>query len=174
MRKIGLVISAIVFVAGFAAGFMAAKGKGVDASTYRGVSPKDASKALLDVAAGQTGGGSWETIGVGRVLYLSGDKAGGQAYFDKATSSKAEKDDWMRVARVYFEAGEWDKAEPIFQKVLSLSPKDEQNLAEIGACYNLHGDRAKAEELFGRSFAVSPNVWCTLNAAGSYVGVKPQ
>jgi len=40
--------------------------------------------------------------------------------------------------------------------------------------YNLKGDRAKAEELFDRSFAVeSGEVWATTNVAGSYIGVPP-
>jgi Leu/Phe-tRNA-protein transferase len=43
----------------------------------------------------------------------------------------------------------------------------------VGAYYNLHGDRAKAEELFDRSFAqASVEVWHTVNLAGSYLGVE--
>jgi hypothetical protein len=39
----------------------------------------------------------------------------------------------------------------------------------------MRGDRARAEELFAKSFAKKPDeVWNTLNVAGSYVGVEPQ
>ena len=64
--------------------------------------------------------------------------------------------------------------EAAFDKVLQLAPDDEDWLAEIGAYYNLKGDRAKAEELFARSFKTeSNNVYNTAKAAGSYVGVVP-
>ena len=62
---------------------------------------------------------------------------------------------------------------PSGEKFPLPSPADYQ--AEIGAFYNLHGDRARAEELFARSFAKDPSdVWATANAAGSYVNVRPQ
>lgn len=61
------------------------------------------------------------------------------------------------------------------KKVLEMDPKDDSAYAEAGAYYNLHGDRAKAESLFGVSFERNPgNLWNTLAAAGSYLGVKPQ
>jgi tetratricopeptide (TPR) repeat protein len=95
--------------------------------------------------------------------------------FDRVLGgSKAEAGDFIRVGRVYWEAGEWDKAKTTFDKVLSLEPKDADWLAEIGAYYNLKGDRAHAEELFARSLAVDAgNVYNTAKMAGSYVGVAP-
>jgi hypothetical protein len=51
------------------------------------------------------------------VHYLSGNKEEGQKIFDVVTSSrKAEGGDWFRIGKVYFEAGEWDKAKGAFDK----------------------------------------------------------
>jgi hypothetical protein len=48
-------------------------------------------------------------------------------------------------------------------------------LAEAGAYYNLHGDRAKAEELFTRAFAAeSDDPWAYAMAAASYLGKNPR
>jgi tetratricopeptide (TPR) repeat protein len=165
-----------VFVLGVAVGVAgSAVGSKVEKGMYAGRSPSEAAAALLAAAQQQAGKGSWENIAVGRVYYLSGDRAQGQAIFDRVFAGKVKKDDFMRLGRVYAEAGEWDKAKTAFEKALALDPSDEGNLSEVGAWYNLHHDRVKAEEYFGRTFATKPDeVWYTVNAAGSYVGVKPQ
>ena len=175
MRKSTIAIVAIAFVLGAVAGSWAAKKGSVDPSLYSGKPPKEAAAALLPLAKQAAEKGSWENIFVGRVYYLSGQKAEGQAIFDAITSGKkVEGGDWMRIGKVYFEAGEWDKAKAAFEKVLQMNPDDEDWLAEIGAYYNLKGDRAKAEEYFTRSFkADSNNVYNFAKAAGSYVGVVP-
>ena len=170
-RRIGAVVMASVFAAGLGAGFLAAKGT-VSPEVYRGKDPKAAGLALLQLAEEQAGSGSWERIGVGRVYYLSGDKAKGQAIFD-SVAKKAERGDWERIAKVYAEAGEWEKAEPIFRRI-NTGKEDDAGLALAGALFNLHGDRKTAEEVFDRSFKrKSDEVWNTLNAAGSYLGVQP-
>jgi tetratricopeptide (TPR) repeat protein len=174
MKRTFVVLAVLVFALGFAAGVVVAKGKGLASSVYEGKSPKEASVSILEVSQGMAGNGTWELIGIGRVYYLSGDKVSGQALFDRVLSGKAKKDDYLRVGRVYYEAGEWDKAASIFDKVLQMDPTDDDNHAEIGAYYNLHGDRARAEELFRKAFVKSESFWGTVNAAGSYVGVKPQ
>ncbi len=52
--------------------------------------------------------------------------------------------------------------------------KDADWLAEIGCYHMLKGDRAKAEELFSRSFALEPKaVWNLLRAASAYAGIQP-
>lgn len=164
----------LVFLIGATAGAFAAK-KGIDSSLFLGQKPKAASDALLNIAKEQAGKGSWERIAVGRVLYLSGRKAEGQSVFDEVTAKKPEGSDWLRIGRIYLEAGDWDKAKGSFDKALALSPKDAPWMAEIGGYYNLKGDRAKAEELFTKSFSIeSGEFWNTINVAGSYVGVKPQ
>ncbi|HEY0781400.1 MAG TPA: tetratricopeptide repeat protein [Thermoanaerobaculia bacterium] len=173
-RRRTVLIAAVAFVLGTAFGVAAAKKGAVDPNVYTGKKPKEAAAALLDLARIQAEKGSWENIGVGRVYYLSGQKAEGQAIFDSVTAKKAEGGDWIRIGRVYWEAGEWDKAKVAFDKVLQDNPKDEDWLAEIGAYYQLKGDRAKAEELFTRSFKGEPTkLWNTLRAAGSYLGLKP-
>jgi tetratricopeptide (TPR) repeat protein len=168
-------IAAVVatFVLGVSVGAWAAK-KGLDASVFAGKKPKEAASSLLEVARTQAGKGSWENIAVGRAYYLGGMKTEGQAIFDQVTSKKPEASDWIRIGRVYYQAGEWNKAKATFDKVLETSPKDAAWLAEIGAYYNLKGDRSKAEELFTRSLKEeSGEVWNTVDIAGSYVGITP-
>jgi tetratricopeptide (TPR) repeat protein len=163
-----------LFFLGAAAGLAAAKVK-VTSAAYSGKSKEDAAAALLQSAEAIAASGSWERIFVGRTRYLGGDKAAGQALFDRVLGGpKAEAGDFVRVARVYWEAGEWDKARPLFDKVLTLEPKDADWLAEIGTYYNLKGDRAHAEELFARSLAEdAANVYNVTKMAGSYLGVQP-
>jgi tetratricopeptide (TPR) repeat protein len=164
-----------VFLAGMCLGAIWGRGAKVPPTLYEGRSPKDAGQALLEAAEAQAGGGSWELIGVGRVYYLSGDKAKAERIFDLVFGSKPQKSDYERLARIYLEAGEWAKAEPLLKKVVEMDAKDDSAMAESGAYYNLNGDRAKAETLFKQSFDRNPgNVWNTLDAAGSYLGVKPQ
>ncbi len=175
MRKAHVVPLLLGFAIGVVAGVAASSGNKVAPMMYAGKSPKEAALELLPVALKQAGKGSWENIAVGRVYYLMGDKAEGQAIFDRVVATKVKKDDWMRMGRVYVEAKEWDKAKAAFDKAVALDPKDEGNLVEIGAWYNLNGDRATAEELFTRAFtSKADEVWLTVNVAGSYVGVKPQ
>ena len=87
----------------------------------QGKDPKAAATTLLDNAMTLAVNGSWERIAVGRAWYLGGDKAKGQQIFDAVTSGskKYESSDWARIARVYVEANEWDKAAPIFGMVCS-------------------------------------------------------
>jgi tetratricopeptide (TPR) repeat protein len=164
----------LVFALGIALGAFAAK-KAIDPSTYRGKSKKEAAQALLQIARTQAGKGSWERIGVGRIYYLGGMKAEGQAIFDEVTSKNPETTDWWRIGRVYWEANEWDKARAAFEKSLGKNPKDDKGLAELGAYYLIKGDRDKAEELFDQSFKLeSGEVWNTTAVAGGYLGVRPQ
>lgn len=163
----------VVFSIGITIGAVA-RGTAPDASIYRGKAKAEAGKALLDLARTQAGKGSWEQIAVGRVYYLAGMKAEGQALFDAAVSKKIDSSDWVRIGRVYWEAKEADKAFAAFDHALQAKPKDAPWLAEVGAYYNLRGNRGKADELFDRSFQQEPDeVWTTVNMAGSYFGVEP-
>lgn len=167
-------IITLVFFAGIAVGVVAARGPATDTSIYRGKSSAEAGKALLELSRMQAGKGSWENIAVGRVYYLAGMKPEGQALFNVATSKKDDASDSIRIGRVYYDAKEWDKAFAAFNHALQLKPKDAPWLAEVGAYYNLRGDRAKAEQLFDRSFQQeSGEVWHTINMAGSYFGLEP-
>ena len=61
-----------------------------------------------------------------------------------------------------------------FSSSRTVSRIDATWLAEVGAFYNVKGDRAKAEELFDRAFrSKSDEVWRTLDIAGSYLGLEP-
>lgn len=164
-----------VFVLGAASGAYAAKKVTVSPGLYAGKPAPEAAANLLGAAKTLAEKGSWENIAVGRVYYLSGKQAEGQAIFDAATAGKSDAGDWIRIGRVYYEAGEWDKARATFDKVLQMKPDDEDWLAEIGAYYVLKGDRAHGEELFNRSWKREPNsLWNALKAAGAYVKVPPQ
>lgn len=174
MKKSWILALVASFVLGALVGVAATKK--IDPSVYAGIAPKDAAAALLPIAKTQAENGSWENIFVGRVYYLSGQKAQGQAIFDTVLGNKkVEGGDFFRVGKVYYEAGEWDKAKAAFSSVLQKNSNDADWLAEIGAYYNLNGERAKAEEFFARSFAAdSNNVHNTAKVAGSYIGVVPR
>ncbi|GAA4999453.1 hypothetical protein FNZ56_11495 [Pseudoluteimonas lycopersici] len=173
-HTIAVALAATLCMAG--AGNVVAKEKPhATVATYHGKDAADAGRALLDIALKQAGKGSWERIAVGRAYYLGGYKAEGQAIFDSVMGAKPEASDMFRIARVYQEAGEWDRAKALFDRYLAAEPDNEKGLAEIGAYYLLHGDRARAEQLFDRSFQVSPDeLWATLAAADGYLNVKPE
>ncbi len=165
------VVSASLFVAGIAVGYAAQK---VDPSLYQGKSKPEAARALIEAARVQAGDGSWERIAIGRIQYLGGARAEGQAVFDDILSKKHEASDEYRIGRVYCEAGEWNKARPLFERYVRENPKGEKEIAAIGAYHLLNGDRATAEDLFARSFKDDSELWATVAAAGAYLGVAPQ
>jgi|SRR4029453_18574117 tetratricopeptide (TPR) repeat protein len=170
-------VALVLFGIGISVGWVLAKGSAVktDPASYHGKEPKAAAEALLQIAAGQAGDDTWQNIAIGRVYYLTGDKEKGESFFQKATAKKPGKDDYQRISRVYAEAKEWDKAETAMKKGLAMDPKDESYQAELGAILNLKGERASAESQFDTSFKQKPDeFWNTINAAGSYVGVRPQ
>ena len=172
MKHRSTIVAVLLFVAGVTAGY--AKGNKVDSSAFQGKSKQEAAKALLELAKVQAGKGSWERIAIGRIYYLGGMKAEGQAIFDEVMSRKHESSDVFRIARVYREAGEWAKAKPLFDDYARQNPKDDKGLAEIGSYYLLNGDRATAEEYFKRSFDMESELWNTVSAAGAYLGIAPQ
>jgi len=139
---------------------------------FRGKAPKEAGQAALAAAEKLAGKGSWERIAVGRVYYLSGDKAKGQAIFDQVTSAKPQGGDWQRIGDVYAEAGEKDNAEPRYQKALAADPKDDTGQSEVGAWYIRTGQRDKGEELFAKALSRNPDeMWHYMRAAEAYLGV---
>lgn len=174
-KRITAAAAAILFVAGIGVGYGAQKSRPTSAA-YHDKAPEDAAKALLDHALVQAGKkGSWERIGAGRVYYLGGFKAEGQAVFDAILAGKHDDSDVYRIARVYAEAGEWDKAKPLFERFLDANPDDAKGFAEVGAHYLLQGDRATAERMFDRALDIEDNdPWMSEHMAGAYLGVKPQ
>ncbi len=168
-------ILAAAFVAG--AGIVQAgpKQEKTTAAMYHDKADQDAAKELLAVARIQAGKGSWEQIAVGRVYYLGGFKPEGQAIFDAVLAGKHEDSDVYRIARVYSEAGEWDKARQLFERYFQTTDDDGAGYAEVGALYLLHGDRLTAEQMFDRSVGIEPeDLWSTLHIAGAYLKVRPQ
>jgi tetratricopeptide (TPR) repeat protein len=174
MKKVHAVSVVLAFAGGIVIGYAASVPRSVPA-LFTGKAPREAASALLETAHGQAEDGSWENIAVARVYYLMGEKQKAGEILDHVLAGKLKGNDWIRIGRLYAEAGEWPKAKEAFDKAIVLEPKDAEYAAEVGAYYNLNGDRARAEELFARSFArKGDNVWNTLNVAGSYVGVRPQ
>jgi tetratricopeptide (TPR) repeat protein len=146
------------------------------ADLYRGKDAPAAAAALLAGALQLAGDGSWERIAVGRAWYLGGDKPKGQQLFDQVTNSKrVEGSDWFRIARVYEEAGEWDKARTAFDRALGIDADDDSGMIEYGALANLHDDRATAEAQFDKAFRKNGReFWHWVGAGASYLGVRPQ
>lgn len=162
----------VCFLAGTSFGLWARGPAGGGISVMRGKPAKEAGLAALAEAEKMAGKGSWERIGVGRVYYLSGDKAKGQAMFDAVTNAKPEPSDWQRIGEVYAEAGEKDKAEACFQRLLDGNPKDDTGQSEIGAWYIRNGQREKGESLFAKALARNPDdVWHYVRAAEAYLEV---
>lgn len=150
----------------------AAKSAGANVGLWQGKSAEEAGKALLVEAERLAGDGSWERIAVGRIYYLSGDKARGQSIFDSVINSKPQGSDWKRIGEVYAEAGENDKAEAAFAKLLALEPKDDTSQSEVGAWYLRQGKRDKAEELFKKAMDKNPEeLWHYTRAAEAYLKV---
>lgn len=167
-----LAAPAALLLLGFGFGVATAQ-KGSIVDSWRALSPKEAGqKALAEAERLAEKEGSWERIAIGRIYYLSGDKARGQAIFDKVTGKKPEASDWQRIGEVYAEAGETAKAEECFQKLLSMNPKDDTGQSEVGAWYVRAGQRQKGEELFARAAARNPDdMWHYVRAAEAYLGV---
>ena len=164
-------LACVLFVSGIAVGYAAQK---TAPSLYRDKGNQEAAQALLKLATEQADGGSWELIAIGRVYYLGGAKAEGQAIFDDVLAHKPEESDLFRIARVYQEAGDWPQAKALFDRYMGDSPDDAAEIAQIGSYYLLHGDRATAENLFDRSFKEDAGFWSNVAVAGSYLGVAPQ
>lgn len=164
-----LATAAVCLLFGFSLG-LSAKDTASGIGLFRGKPAKEAGQAALIEAERLAEGGSWELIGVGRVYYLSGDKARGQAIFDRVTSKKPEGGDWQRIGEVYAEAGENDKAEACFLK--AITPKDDTGQSEIGAWYVRTGQREKGEEMFAKALARNPDdMWHYVRAAEAYLEV---
>ena len=164
-------LCAVCFFVGTSLGLWARGPSGAGISVMRGKPAKDAGVAALAEAEKLAGDGSWERIGVGRVYYLSGDKAKGQALFDAVTHAKPKPSDWQRIGEVYAEAGEKDKADACFQKAL-VDPKDDTGQSEIGSWYVRIGQREKGEEMIAKALSRNPDeMWHYVRAAESYLGV---
>jgi tetratricopeptide (TPR) repeat protein len=162
--------------AGAVAGY-AAKESGGGVAVFKGKPAKEGAHAALAEAEKLAGTGSWEQIGVGRVYYLSGDKAKGQAIFDRVLNAKPATSDYQRIAEVYADAHENDKADEYYQKVLAADSKgkDDTAAAEIGAYYIRSGRRDKGEELFARALGKNPNEnWHYVRAAEALLGIAPK
>jgi tetratricopeptide (TPR) repeat protein len=172
MKKIAVVMMAAACLSvGIGIGY-AAKTKGPGMQLITGKPAKDAGVATLKEAERLGEGGTWETIAIARVYYLSGDKTAGQAMLDKVLNGKSEGSDWFRIARVYAEAGENAKAEELFARALAADPKDDSGHAEVGAWYIRIGQREKGEELMAKAFARnSEEFWHYVRAGEAFMGV---
>jgi len=150
----------------------AAKITGAGITVIRDKPPKEAALAALAEAERVADKGSWELIAVGRVYYLSGDKARGQALFDHVLGAKPGGADYEKIASVYAEAGDNDQATANYEKMLAVDPKDDSSQAEVGAWYVRIGQREKGEALLAQALQRRPNTpWYYVRAAESLLGV---
>jgi tetratricopeptide (TPR) repeat protein len=164
-------IALISLLLGMSIGF-AAKYKGAGIEAIRGKPDKDAAYAALAEAEHLANGGSWELIAVGRVYYLAGEKPRGQALFDSVVNGKAGGSDLERIADVYAEAGENDKATVLYERMLAIDPKDDSSQAVVGAWYMRLGQREKGEALLERALQRRPGAPdYYVRAAESLLGV---
>ncbi len=175
MKPISVTAVAVTcLLLGASIGF-AARYKGAGIEVIRGKSDKDAGYAALTEAEHLANGGSWELIAVGRVYYLTGEKARGQALFDSVANGKAGGTDLERIADVYAEAGENGKASAAYEKMLALDPKDDSSQALVGAWYMRTGQREKGEALLERALQRRPGAAeYYVRAAEGLLGVPPR
>jgi tetratricopeptide (TPR) repeat protein len=175
MKKMAVAaMAAACLTTGIGIGY-AAKPKGPGMSLIAGKPAKEAGVAALKEAERLAEDGTWELIQIGRVYYLSGDKATGQALFDRVLNGKAESGEWFRIARVYVEAGENAKAEPLFLRALSAEPDDDSGQAEVGAWYIRTGQREKGEAMLAKAFDKnSREIWHYVRAGEALMGVSPK
>jgi tetratricopeptide (TPR) repeat protein len=165
-------LATISLLVGIGIGVAKDKSNGLGIDAIRGKAPKDAAMASLAEAERLAGKDSWQLLAVGRVYYLSGDKPRGEALFDRVTSAKPAGSDWERIGQVYAEAGENDRAETCFQKMLAMDSKDDTGQALVGAWYIRIGQREKGEALLAQAFQRNPDeVWHYVAAAEAFLGV---
>lgn len=150
--KAACAVLALAGVAGLA--HAAPKPGRTDPAMYRGQAPQKAAAALLDVAKTQTEDGSWERIAIGRIYYLGGRKPDGEAMF-KALLDRTEKtSDLYRIAQVYAEAGEWPKARPLLDRMLTMKEADAGDVLRAARAYAEHREWARAKPLFEKFVAM--------------------
>ena len=167
------VIAACILLLGVSIGF-AAKYKGSGIDVIRGKPDQDGARAALAEAERLANGGSWELIAVGRVYYLTGEKARGQALFDFVMDHKPGGADFERIADVYAEAGDNDKASANYEKMFAIDPSDDSSQAVLGAWYIRIGQRERGEALLDRAMKRRPNASdYYVRAAESLLGVPP-
>lgn len=143
-------IAAISLTLGVGIGF-AARPEGAGVTVITGKSDQEAARAALAEAERLTSKGYQELIAIGRVYYLSGDKAKGDAYA---------------------EAGENAKAEENYSKMLGLESESGSQEADVGAWYIRTGQRARGEEHLGRAFRLDPHEPAHyIHAAESLLGI---
>lgn len=154
---------------------LASKAEGPGMDLIRGKSAQEAGAAALTEAEKLAGSGTWESIAVARVYYLSGNKVQGQAIIDRVLAGKSDHNDWQRIGQIYAEAGENDKAAQFFERALAADPKDDTGQSEIGSWYIRIGQREKGEELLAKAFSRNPDEGSHyLRAAQAFLKVPPQ
>ncbi len=141
---------------------------------YKGKKAQEAGDALLTEAL-KKARDNWDKLSAARVYYLSGKKGRGEAIIQKVTASNADADDWLQIGHIYYEAGEWDKAQTAFKRVLEIEPADPDYLMDIASYYLLKGERERAEVLLEKVFGPGePEAGYLLKVGAAYLGVKPQ
>jgi tetratricopeptide (TPR) repeat protein len=149
-----MAVAVALAIGGMAGTAHAAKMARTASTMYSGQSPQQAAAALVEAAKSQTENGSWETIGVGRVLYLGGRKADGEAIFKALLDRTQKTSDVYRIALVHIEAKEWAKAKPLLDRMLTMKEHDAGDVVRVARQYVEHGEFARAKPLFERFLAM--------------------
>ena len=164
-------IAAISLTRGVGIGF-AARPEGAGVTVITGKSDQEAARAALAEAERLTSKGYQELIAIGRVYYLSGDKAKGDALFARVIGVKKTSTVYQLIADMYAEAGENAKAEENYSKMLGLESESGSQEADVGAWYIRTGQRARGEEHLGRAFRLDPHEPAHyIHAAQSLLGI---
>jgi tetratricopeptide (TPR) repeat protein len=175
MTRTNAIIAIAAFALGATSALVAKKVTFDPKDYYAGATPQAAAAALLKEAVVLAKDDTWDRIGIGRVLYQSGDTKGGEAQFQSVLGgAKVAKSDIYRIATAYAAAKDWPKAKPLFERAIAMDPGDDTGIMKAACWFNLNGDRARAEQLFDKALGKNPDdVWHYTLSAGSYLGVAP-
>lgn len=127
----------------------------ITTEAYHGQAPQQAAGALLDAARGQTEDGSWEEIAIGRIYYLGGRRAEGEALFKAMLDRTQKTSDVYRIARVYMEAGEWPRARPLLERMLTMKEADAGDVLRAARTFAQHKEWQRAKPLFEKFVAMN-------------------
>lgn len=147
-------IAALAFCAIAATAQAAPKPARTTPAMYRDQAPQQAATALVEAAKSQAEGGSWETIGIGRVLYLGGRKAEGEALFRALLDRTRKTSDVHRIAQVYLEAKEWPKARALLERIPGMKEADAGDVMRVARVYVEQREWSRAKPLFERFLAM--------------------
>ncbi len=61
------------------------------------------------------------------------------------------------LANIFYDKGDFDKAAPLYEQVLKLTPRDTNVMVDLGTCYRRLGRADDALALYDKALEVEPN-----------------